>query len=239
MSPPTRKKKPMPPAPDETEKVSVLPGLRTDPAPGDGLECAAEGPNKPRSGGPAPPPAVSAAESAISSTPSTLSVSTPICQTGLPPERSSSTSTAADDKMEVASKTSWNSEDDIEVDVSEQEETGDMKSQSKDERPDAVYKAEPHLLVPTINNEVQVPTRAGIDPTGPLPVTARDNRYYMNAIYWFTRYVIDSQHYPRISEATRDTPAGSTCPPPQYRSSLTNATIPSAEAILLNLVSSP
>uniref|UniRef100_A0A8R1DZT0 CCHC-type domain-containing protein n=1 Tax=Caenorhabditis japonica TaxID=281687 RepID=A0A8R1DZT0_CAEJA len=157
MSPPTRKKKPMPPAPDENEKLSVLPGLRTDPAPGDGLERAAEGPNKPESGGPAPPPAVSAAESAISSTPSTLSVSTPICQTGLPPELYSSTSTAADDKMEVVSKTSWQPEDDIEVDVSEQEEEEGMTPESEDERPNPAHEAEPDFPLPVTSDELQVP----------------------------------------------------------------------------------
>uniref|UniRef100_A0A8R1HNP6 Integrase catalytic domain-containing protein n=1 Tax=Caenorhabditis japonica TaxID=281687 RepID=A0A8R1HNP6_CAEJA len=32
--------------------------------------------------------------------------------------------------------------------------------------------------------------RVGIDLTGPLPVTAQGNRYYMNVICWFTKYVI-------------------------------------------------
>uniref|UniRef100_A0A8R1IXM4 RNA-directed DNA polymerase n=1 Tax=Caenorhabditis japonica TaxID=281687 RepID=A0A8R1IXM4_CAEJA len=45
---------------------------------------------------------------------------------------------------------------------------------------------EQQLVVPT-NYVFQ---RVGIDLTGPLPVTAQGNRYYMNAICWFTRYVI-------------------------------------------------
>uniref|UniRef100_A0A8R1IKC9 Uncharacterized protein n=1 Tax=Caenorhabditis japonica TaxID=281687 RepID=A0A8R1IKC9_CAEJA len=137
MSPPTRKKKPMPPAPDENEKVSILPGLRTDPAPGDGLERAAEGPNKPQSGGPAPPPAVSAAESAISSTSHSLS----------------------HDKMEIVSRAGWISDDDIEVDVSVQEEEECMSLESEDEGPDPAHDAEPDFPLPVINNEVQVPAR--------------------------------------------------------------------------------
>uniref|UniRef100_A0A8R1HKU2 Uncharacterized protein n=2 Tax=Caenorhabditis japonica TaxID=281687 RepID=A0A8R1HKU2_CAEJA len=154
MSPPTRKKKPMPPAPDENEKVSILPGLRADPAPGDGLERAAEGPNKPQSDGPAPPPAVSAAESAFSSTSHSLSVSTPICQTGLPPESSSSTSTAADDKMEIVSRVGWISDDDIEVDVSVQEEEEGMTPESEDEKPNPAHEAEPDFPLPVTNDEV-------------------------------------------------------------------------------------
>uniref|UniRef100_A0A8R1IN53 CCHC-type domain-containing protein n=1 Tax=Caenorhabditis japonica TaxID=281687 RepID=A0A8R1IN53_CAEJA len=79
------------------------------------------------------------------------------CHTICRKDEGNLTSTAEDDKMEVVSRTSWNSDDDIEVDVSEQEEEEGMTPESEDERPNPAHEAEQDFPLPVTNDEVQVP----------------------------------------------------------------------------------